>query len=156
MFAGMIDEVLRTGRQEWQTPGWLLEVIKDFAPIRLDPATNFDNPCGAKRIATVHTDGLKISWDGDGLVYVNPPMGKGYSKWVKKALWSDSEVILLAPAYTGAQWFHDAGFDSVCFLRDRLIFRRAGAQADFYSMLMYWGDNKPRFRKVFGGYGLVL
>lgn len=64
----------------WQTPEWFLELVRQVAPIALDPATALDNPTGARQFCGQGQTmcGLRLQWhiaSAGGLVYVNPPYG---------------------------------------------------------------------------------
>jgi hypothetical protein len=132
-----------------RTPIKLVESITaHFGPIALDP-------CASLRKATVdaaikyRSGGLERSW-GSGLVYVNPPYGRGVADWVLKARREarrGAEVLLLLPARTDTRAFRLAVSTLrqplVCFIYGRLQFYGETAPAPFPSVLLYYGK-RPR------------
>lgn len=182
-----------SGRSDWNTPKALVDRVTAFHPggIGLDPATTLENPCGARVIcvapdeewagvsvamaprpgARVLLDGLKACWRGHGLVYCNPPYGRGVTgPWVRKAVaefvpslvpafewrteWRDDELLLLLPASTEVRWWHAVAplADVVLFFAGRLSFdERPGAP--FPSALLYLGPRSGSFRRHFADLG---
>ena len=87
------DALLSSARQDWRTPEWFLDLVRQVGPITLDPATHYGNPTGAdaffahlppdepvrSMIAAAENFrgecGLSGSWARDGLAFVNPPYG---------------------------------------------------------------------------------
>lgn len=63
----------------WRTPGWFLDLVREVAPIVLDPASAEDNPTGAAQFFTPEHNGLALPWPAIGLVFVNPPYGQHLS-----------------------------------------------------------------------------
>ena len=57
----------------WKTPPEVLDPIRRYAPIGIDPCTEPDNPSQATTFFTEADNGLLRPWDGHGLVFVNPP-----------------------------------------------------------------------------------
>jgi hypothetical protein len=87
------DALLSSARQDWRTPDWFLDLVRQVGPIALDPATHYGNPTGAdaffahlppdepvrSMIAAAENFrggcGLSGSWWRSGLAFVNPPYG---------------------------------------------------------------------------------
>jgi hypothetical protein len=170
--------LMSSAKDDWQTPPGLLDLVRQVAPIALDPCTTAANPCGAEEIAIarvrmemperVHVDGLTLDWATIaerhlGLVYVNPPYGRAIGDWTDKCrnVADDSgiSVIALLPARTDTQWWQTdcapPRADAVCFWRGRLTFVGAPAPAPFPSALVYWGPSKFRFADVFAARGAI-
>jgi phage N-6-adenine-methyltransferase len=162
------------GRDDWQTPPVVLELVRSFAPIALDVATAPDNPTGAARFYTEADDGLAQPWalDADGgLVWDQPPYSNSKA-WLGKAVAEaalGAEIIALVASRTGAKYFEPVfDADALCFWRGRLTFHSAdtGAPvldgkgrpmpAPFDSVFVYWGNRPAKFRRVFGNKGRVL
>ncbi len=83
------------------------------------------DPCAPRKTRTrvhltVDDDGLSVAWHG--VVFVNPPYGRGLAAWVAKA---HGEV--------------EAGRAAVFFLRGRLRFGAGTQSAPFPSALVVWG-----------------
>ena len=164
-----IHTMFSSKNQGWETPDGLLDVIRRYRPIRLDPCTTEQNPTKAIEFFTPGDDGLTQDWDmgSGGLIYVNPPYGRQLSKWVGKVV-SESlrrpvtgrrygtEIIMLIPARPDtANWQHGVfeSSDAVCFIKGRLQFRGAENSAPFPSALVYFGDREKDFVSHFSCLG---
>lgn len=144
--------LLSSAKDDWRTPGPVLERVRKVGPIGLDPCTARDNPTRA-RIAFFRR-GLELPWQGHGLVYVNPPYGRELPAWVTKVVeesWAGSEIILLVPARTDTRWWGQAyaASASVALWRGRLTFEGAPAPAPFPSCLFYLGPRPHGFDHAF-------
>ena len=133
--------------QAWETPAALLEALHGvFGRFDLDP-------CAPRRTRTrvkarIHLtdedDGLSVAWHG--VVFVNPPYGRGLAAWVAKAHREVEEgraktVVALLPARPDTAYWHShvAGRAAVYFLRGRLRFGDGEQSAPFPSALVVWG-----------------
>lgn len=145
---------------DWRTPANLLDVVRRFAPIGLDP-------CGAvgslveARVTYLYPpdDGLVLGWGGPGMAYVNPPYGRETSDWVAKMRVEAAlgvEIVALVAARPDTVWFQDSGVSLVCFWRGRLRFVGAESPAPFPSAVLYYGLRGDRFAEVFREYGVVV
>lgn len=155
-----------SARPDWQTPDCVLERVRRVGPIRLDPCTVASNPTGAQYV--FWESGLDCKWveateafgGTRGLIYCNPPYGRGIGAWVDKcreAAAAGETVIALLPARTDTRWFPwDA--DAICFWKGRLTFRGAPAPAPFPSAVVYWGTeaNMLRFGRAFYDAGKIV
>lgn len=153
----------------FHTPPEVLEPLKEFGIIELDPCTVASNPTGALRFFTPEDDGLEQNWELEGdkehFVFMNSPYGRAIKLWVEKANRMHQNnginIVALVPARTDTQWWHKASFDRVCFWEGRLRFihpetgERMGS-APFPSALLYWGWLGPEFEDVFEAHGMVL
>ena len=168
-----------SGRDDWQTPPHVLELVRSVAPIALDPCTSESNPTGARtHVWWPNGDGLAFDWASTGgLVYVNPPYSQ-IRKWLAKCAAESTrgaEIIALVPARTDTRAWHESvtTADAICFWRGRLQFidaatgkpaqvwsaakqRFVDAAAPFPSALVYWGWSSERFARVFEGRGMVV
>lgn len=101
--------LFRSTRTDWLTPGWFIDLVNEVGPIALDPATNKNNPTGARNIYTGDPhNGLLSSWDTDGLVFCNPPYGKELSRaggWSDKMATYEGEALYLVPSRTETRWW---------------------------------------------------
>lgn len=128
---------------EWPTPrDFFDKCAAEFGPFDLDPCATAEN-AKAARYYTKHDDGLAQSWTGR--VWMNPPYGRTISAWMRKAYEESLKgavVVCLVPARTDTAWWHDyAAKGKVRFLRGRLKFEGAKANAPFPSALVVFGDN---------------
>lgn len=147
-----------SGEQHWNTPTWLLDVLREvFGVFDLDPCA----PTGIRRATSVSAkllfteadDGLTLPWRGK--VFVNPPYGRTLKHWTKKAR-SEVEqgratlVVALLPARTDTAWWHGdvAHSATVIFLKGRLSFNETGDSAPFPSVLAVWGARPARLRAL--------
>lgn len=187
--------LMSSANPNWQTPPEFLDIVRKVGPIGVDPCTTPDNPCGAlesfyhpigmKRggcnADTPVGDGLSLGWTGGGLVFANPPYGRGLGKWTVKMrdeAKRGAEIIGLLPARTDTRWWGDVTTaDAVCFWRGRLAFwaphpetgvmgpalvrnKKTGklqtAAAPFPSAVPYWGPRANEFRRIFSVHGWVV
>jgi len=133
----------------WRTPTTILDAIYEaFGIIDLDPcsptACRASAPVKASIYLTEADDGLSLPWHG--VVYINPPYGRGLGAWVAKAKaevrgGNARTVVALIPSSTDTRYWHEhvAGSATVFFLRGRLRFGTADAAAPFPSALAIWG-----------------
>lgn len=136
---------------DWRTPPDVLDLVRqcyETVEIGLDPATSDDNPTRA--LEWTSSTGLDISWRGHGLVWLNPPYGRGLRRWTRKARQefehagaADADaLVMLVPARTDTAWWHEDVLplaSAILFLRGRLTFVGAAAPAPFPSALVFRG-----------------
>jgi hypothetical protein len=99
-------------KNDHRTPESVLEIIRAYAPIGLDPCSNPWSTVGARVELSKHRgdDGLAACWSaiimdqGDtATVYVNPPYGAGLIlPWVHKAADEGIETLVLARDSVGS------------------------------------------------------
>lgn len=137
------------------TPSRVLDAVRSFAPIGLDPCTTPDNPVGAEiwHDGASHGCGLSCPWvcAAGSVAFVNPPYSRGQlPKWADKARheWhaNGTESILLVPAdtSTASTQFLLRHATAVAFWRRRLRFAGAAgvSAAKFASALFYFGERR--------------
>jgi len=135
----------------WQTPTEILEILyAAFGIFDLDPCSPTVNRATAPVRASVHytleDDGLSLPWHG--VVFVNPPYGRGLKEWIAKAeaevlSGNASTVVALIPARPDTRYWHQhvvGGNATVFFLRGRLSFGTIGEAAPFPSAIVLWGS----------------
>lgn len=126
---------------DWNTPIDLYSWLDNLFHFTLDPCTTEDNPLGTAKFYTLKMDGLKQSWRWER-VYINPPYGRIYPRWVRKAYKEVTEndcelVVMLLPARTDTIVFHDyCTKGEIWFLKGRLHFSGHENPAPFPSMLV--------------------
>ncbi len=145
----------------WKTPAFLVDKIAGFSEIGLDPCTDPTNPVGAKSIFIEANNGLDKPWINYGLVYVNPPYGRGIKLWADKIVNEadhGAEIIALTAARTDARWFQKLLFksQSCCIIRGRLRFEGAESSAPFPSSLFYFGTKIHEFDERFSEIGMIV
>lgn len=123
---------------DWPTPqDFFDQVAKEFGPFDLDPCASAEN-AKAPKFYTQADDGLAQDWSGK--VWMNPPYGRTIGQWMKKAYEASQHgalVVCLVPSRTDTAWWHDyAAKGEVRFIRGRLKFGNAKANAPFPSALV--------------------
>lgn len=161
----MVDRSLfSSAKEDWNTPDYLLDLVRKVAPIGLDPCSNERSTVKAALAYDREQDGLASPWGGLGLVYVNPPYGRGVYDWIAKCrneAAHGAQIIALVAARTDTKWFQGPGATAqlVCFWRGRVRFvcpTDDAVGAPFPSVLLYWGSAGATFSAVFSGYGRIL
>jgi hypothetical protein len=152
-------------KNDHRTPESVLAVIRDYAPIGLDPCSNPWSTVGASHSISKHDggDGLVVCWeailgdqDDDATVYSNPPYGPGLIlPWVHKA--ADEarrgvETLILVPCSPETAWARAAR--TFCSAwgpwRRRIAFEGAGGLGmKGPSALYHFGPNRFRFAHHF-------
>jgi len=150
-------------KMDWQTPDNVLDLVRQVAPIGLDPCTVASNPVGAARFYTPADSGERQRWrcNTGEITYCNPPYGREIVKWIDAACASWSPTILLVPARTDTKWFRHLAVHAnvILFWRGRIKFRSAPHPAPFPSALaltMSSGMKQvEKFIEVFGPHGWI-
>ena len=151
------------------TPLDVLDVVREFDSIVLDPCTE----AGAHTRATVMLapprDGLAECWSGliadscdTGVTFWNPPYSRGQVlKWAVKARdeWLlhsvESIGLVIADTSTNATKYLLQNANAVAFWDKRIRF--AGDQgAKFANAFFYFGERQGRFQRVFSPHATVL
>lgn len=145
------------GSNEWLTPDDVLEAVRRFAPIGLDPCSHPLSRVHADREVRkdLGEDGLKVSWINEcplgRLVFVNPPYCQGIGDWTAKARYQGEAgafVVGLLPAHTDTGWWHRdvVPATAVCLWRGRVSFRGPQGQdlgpARFPSAVVLWSKRQ--------------
>ena len=151
---------------EWYTPPEYIEFARSvMGGIDLDPASNelAQQWIRAERYFTVKDDGLRQDWIGR--IWLNPPYGMQTTEWVDKAITEyenrnvSQAVLLLRPA-AGTGWYQRLSSQfACCILHKRIRFwdsdgieQRSPVHGNVF---FYLGEDVARFKKVFGGIGVV-
>ena len=118
-------------RGDWKTPKELMgELEKEF---------HFDRDITPPKHSVDELD--PNPWTG--VVYGNPPYGRGIGDWTAKGLKScggGAIVVMLLPARTDTKWFHRdiLGQAEIRFIKGRLHFDGHKNGAPFQSMIVIW------------------
>lgn len=169
---------------DWCTPEDVLAPVRELAggPVGLDPCSNAQSIVRATREYRLERgeDGLRLPWDGFGLVFGNYPYGDAIAAFMRR---SDRygaggvEIVALVPNRSDTAWYQDnvANVAAKCEWRGRLVHPRGVADspqvslfpvdgpppapesgtAPFPSALLYWGHRARRFAEIFGAFGKV-
>lgn len=152
---------------ERYTPQSVLNLVREFDVIGLDPCTTEDNPVRATRWFTKEYDGLTHAWatphaSERGVVFVNPPYSRGeLLRWSFKITteWAQNDVesIVLVPSDTSTKSFQLLLelCSAVAFWKKRIVFRGTDG-AKFANAFFYFGDRQGRFKRLFSPYASVV
>ncbi len=136
-------------KQDWSTPQALFdEVNKEFA-FTLDAAADETN-AKCESFLTEKDDALVCDWPG--VVWLNPPYGRGVGRWVEKAYEQSkmgSTVVCLIFCRTDTKWWHRWAMKAaeIRLIPGRISFGAARGGAPAPSCLLVFDDNRrvPRF-----------
>ena len=134
--------LLKSGRDDWETPQDLFDELDMEFGFTLDPcATPETAKC--KKYYTRTEDGLMRDWSGE-IVFCNPPYNRKQDAWVRKCYEhgvGGGLAVMLLPARTDTARFHNLilGKAEIRFLRGRLKFTGAANCAPFPSMIAVFG-----------------
>ena len=144
------------------TPLTFMDAIRSsFGPIGVDPCAHENSFVHPRRAIYEAECGLKTSWEGHDLAFVNPPFS-ALVPWMERSYraWSQGEVktvLGLFPARWDSETYHRRifGIADILQLRHRLRFYNPdgtrGHQAPFSIMIVAWGADKSsvnRFREL--------
>lgn len=128
---------------DWSTPQDFYDELNNEFGFTLDPcADEYNHKCN--KYFTEEEDGLLQDWGGE-IVFCNPPYGKAIKDWVRKAYIEgckpNTTVVLLIPARTDTQYFHDYVYHEakeIRFIKGRLKFGDSKNAAPFPSMVVVY------------------
>lgn len=128
---------------DWSTPQDFYDKLNNEFGFTLDPcADEYNHKCN--KYFTEEEDGLLQDWGGE-IVFCNPPYGKAIKDWVRKAYIEgckpNTTVVLLIPARTDTQYFHDYIYHEakeIRFIKGRLKFGDSKNAAPFPSMVVIY------------------
>lgn len=156
------------GREnEWYTPADIVSDVRNvLGAIDLDPASSdqAQRTVRAVRYFTLKDDGLVQPWHGS--VYLNPPYAQPHIEDFSDKMLAEiaarhvASAIMLTHNYTDTGWFHKlaAVAASICFTKGRIRFEAPDgtlAAPTQGQAFFYFGDNVPKFSKVFAPLGFV-
>ena len=136
----MNTEVMFSSKTDlWETPQILFDQLNNEFHFNLDVCALPENTkCAA--YYTPEMNGLVKPWYEN--CWNNPPYGRKIREWVKRAhnyAMEGITTVMLLPARTDTQWFHDYILNpkrEIRFIRGRLKFGGAKNSAPFPSMVV--------------------
>lgn len=156
-----------SGYFEWYTPKYIIDMVNKVFKIDLDPASCIDANfiVGAKKIYTIKDNGLLKDWNGN--VFINPPYSRNtifdFSNKLVDEINSGrlKQCISLFHNSTETKWGQMLlnKCNAVCFPSGRIkylgpkLVKSSPLQGN---MILYFGKNKIKFKKVFDGIGFTL
>ena len=140
------DIMFSSKRDDWRTPTDLFKELDSEFHFTVDLCAD-DNNHLCEKYYTKENSGLDADLTGE-VVFCNPPYGRSSTyAWVKKCAGAKATVVMLLPARTDTNPFHDYIYNKaeIRFLRGRLCFDDGdrSARAPFPSMIVIFrgGDN---------------
>ena len=131
----MNKALLSSSDLEWCTPQDFFDELNREFNFSLDAAATAAN-AKCDNYYTRESDGLSQPWNSaEGAVFCNPPYGRQVGRWVQKAyteaLENNTTIVMLLPARTDTQWFHEYiyGCAEIRFIKGRLKFTDDSGQA---------------------------
>lgn len=127
-------------RGDWATPQQLIQALRTEFPFTLDACAAPDTAVADEWFSSANESIGPAVWSG--VVWVNPPYGRGVDAWIVKAIQEaerGATVVMLLPARTDTAWFHELVIPhaaEIRFLRGRLSFDDGKGRAPFPSMLL--------------------
>ena len=118
-----LKTMLSSKDMTWETPQDFFDTLDLEFNFTLDACATKEN-AKCERYFTPEIDGLKQDWQGQN-VFCNPPYGSEIKHWVKKCYTEGQKpetlVVMLIPARTNTNWFHDycLKYAEIRFLRGR-------------------------------------
>ena len=128
----------------WETPQHFFDRLDSEFGFTLDVCATPDN-AKCERFFTERENGLAQKWDG--VCWMNPPYGRGITKWIRKA-WAEAQngvtVVCLVPSRTDTGWWHSYVMEAneIRFVRRRLRFSDAD-NAPFPCAVVVFRENEP-------------
>lgn len=134
----------KTATDVHSTPRAFFKELNRHWGFTLDPCSNGENAV-CKRFFTPEDDGLAQDWSYER-VFMNPPYTECYA-WMQKAYESSLQgaiVLCLVPVRTDTAWWHEFAMrGEIHFIRGRLKFGAATANAPFPSAIVIFGRGTP-------------
>lgn len=128
----------------WSTPQDFFDKLNAIHSFTLDACALPEN-AKCERYYTREQDGLKQPWDG--VVWCNPPYGRGIGAWLKKgyeSAKSGAKVVMLIPSRTDTRWWHEYAMKGhIEFVKGRLKFGGAKFNAPFPCAVITFCEAKP-------------
>lgn len=146
-----INDALYSSRsEEWETPGYIFNPLRDEFHFTLDAAASGTNFKCARYISKAQNAlNPNCNWveqAGFGhSIWLNPPYGRKIGQWMAKAKHTAQigcPVVCLVHARTDTLWFHNYCYNQsdVCvemrFIKGRVKFVGGKSSAPFPSMLI--------------------
>lgn len=127
----------------WETPQYLFDQLNAKYHFEIDVCAVAENAKCAHYYSP-EIDGLSQEWNG--VCWMNPPYGRGVSRWVEKAYRSSlngATVVCLLPARTDTAWWHDYCMKGeIEFIRGRLKFSGSRVSAPFPSAIVVFDKQR--------------
>lgn len=134
-------------KHDWNTPKYLFKQLDNEFHFELDPCSD-NNNLNTRYYFTEKDNGLVQDWK-KLRTFVNPPYGRELIKWVKKSYEESKKgslVVMLIPARTNTNWFHDYILNNknaeTRFVRGRLCFEGATEKMPFPFVIVVLKETK--------------
>ena len=132
-------------KHDYETPTEVYNPLNKEFKFTLDPCCTKET-AKCTKYYTKEENGLEQNWEGER-VFVNPPFGRQIKSWVEKCYYEaqkkDTKVVMLIPARTDTEYFHNFIYNGkakeIRFIKGRVTFlqneKRVGS-ATFPSMIV--------------------
>lgn len=131
---------------EWYTPVWLMDRLREEFNFTLDAAA-----CKTSHIVdryySIDNDGLSKDWTGE-TVFCNPPYSN-ISKWVQKFSETDGVVVALVPVRAGTGYWSKYVYPyakEILIFRGRIKFENSPYSAPFDACLLLYGTGQETLK----------
>lgn len=119
------EGMFTSNRLDWATPQGYFDLVAQEFAFTLDAAASPHNTKVPDAYYTEDEDALTLPWEG--VVWCNPPYGRGIGHWVQKGYKESqrgSVVVMLIPARTDTSWWHEYVMRAaeVRLVKGRLVF----------------------------------
>lgn len=144
----MNNSLFSTGKNDWETPQDLFDDLDHEFHFTLDPCAS-SKTAKCHKYFTEEENGLLQDWTGE-VVFCNPPYSdRQQTEWVRKCYehgLNGGIAVMLIPARTDTLRFHKYiyGKAEIRFIRGRLKFGNSKNSAPFPSMVVIFGNRKPK------------
>ena len=127
------SSIYSSNKPDWSTPNYLFDLLNTEFNFTIDVCANeLNKKCNA--FYSIEEDGLSKSWNG--IIWMNPPYGRGIDKWIEKAYKSSLDgciCVCLVPVRSDTKWWHKYVMKAseIRFLTKRLSFEGSNNKAPF-------------------------
>jgi site-specific DNA-methyltransferase (adenine-specific) len=142
---GIINNSLYSSEKiEWSTPKHLFDKLNKEFNFTIDVCADKNN-AKCSKFYTIQDDGLSRVWSG--IIWMNPPYGRGIDKWIKKAFDSNCICVCLIPVRSDTRWWHKYVMraSEIRLLNKRLSFEGSNNKAPFPAAIVIF---KPGFNNA--------
>ncbi len=166
-----IQYLISSESNEWYTPEWVFDLVRQLGTIGLDPASNdiAQQWIRADKYYTIDDDGMSLCWATPGGLWLNPPYGTkgngnhGASEWILEAIrcycqgdfpWA---VLLVKGDSKGVKELERCAVSCEPFQRISFVSPFDPTKNNPVPGCRFWylGSETQRFAEVFGTIGAI-
>jgi len=157
----------------WNTPKWILDLVRKLGPIDLDPCSNPMSIVGARHeygnCPEIPGNGLWVKWEKHRLIYVNMPFDTIYP-WTRKAKRTralirnnpECQICMTVPADRTETKAWDPIWESadvIALTKSRVNWLSKGRESNTTrgsTAIVYWGLYEQLFTRIFASKCRIL